>query len=395
MIQVFDTHCMGYRNAKLRAFALADSTRRLDFYNFANINISDADNCGNEIETDEAGYLFYGGGQHRILCLGLQEAAIIEVSLDGGTTWQIQWIIHEPTGNGSSTEPATLSWRNANGVIETYSPNGNNKALPEYLLKRDYRAGQWAEEEVILTADDSNIQVPPWVKTLLVSLAAPGTITLTAKPRSGQVIVINACRDATFIYDDGLGDTRRLGDVARGHTYLLINFTADGGYNHGYPMLIDATDRNANVPVATERYISPSWLQSGTHAFVTQDTYQLPANGALILSFDYSTLPGTGWVTGVTNDLTIRVYAETLRRWPIIVIVQPTQTVPGAASTRLRLYFNVYDDDGTTLLASQITIGNWERASSNTFMHLMKLQYVGGRFIRQDIASSTTTDTPI
>ena len=238
MIQVFDTHCMGYRNAKLRAFALADNTRRLDFYNFANINISDADNCGNEIETDEAGYLFYGGGQHRILCLGLQEAAIIEVSLDGGTTWQIQWIIHEPAGNGNSTEPATLSWRNANGIIETYSPNGNNKALPEFLLKREYQAGKWAEEELIVSRDDNTLQVAPWTKTILISQAAPDTITLTTKPRAGQLILVNACRSTCLLYTDDVETDRPVGNIEAGHMYLLFNFAANGGYNHGFPMIV-------------------------------------------------------------------------------------------------------------------------------------------------------------
>lgn len=393
MIQIFDTHRMDYRNAKLRAFALADNTRRLDFYNFANINVSNADNCGNEIETDEAGYLFYGGGQHRILCLGLQESAIIEVSLDGGTTWQIQWIIHEPTGNGNATEPATLSWRNANGVIETYSPTGNNKSLPEYLLKRDYQSGKWAEEEVILAANDGTLQVPPWTKTLLISQAAPATITLTAKPRHGQVIVINACRDVTLIYSDA-GVTRQVGTIKQAHTYMLVNFVSTGGYNHGYPMLVDISSRDIEMPLAQQVYIDPTWLQSGANTFITQAIYNLPINGTIIVNFNYLNLPGTGFVTGVKNTFKLRVYGEVLKRWPLAVFFEPASTYPGAAGTQVELQLETYASDGVTVTSNMI-IAVDAHTTTNAARILRQVRYTGGRYYYIAISAAATTDTQL
>lgn len=372
MIQVFDTHCMGYRNAKLRAFALADNTRRLDFYNFANINISDADNCGNEIETDEAGYLFYGGGQHRILCLGLQEAAIIEVSLDGGTTWQIQWIIHEPASNGNSTEPATLSWRNANGVIETYSPNGNNKELPEFLLKRDYQSGKWAEEELILAANDTIIQVPPWTKTILISQAAPDVIALTARPRSGQVIIINACRNTRLIYDDGVDPARLVGNIERQHTYLLFNFAATGGYNNGYPMLIDAAAPTANLVPVQYRDISPDWTQLSNYEWATTTIYDLPQASAIIINFDYLQLPGTGWTTGQTNTLRIKVRGAAVDCCQTPIIIKPTAAMPAASSTALRLRVEVCDAAGDTIAVVNGTSISYTSASSGRRYYELK-----------------------
>lgn len=366
MIQVFDTHCMGYRNAKLRAFALADNTRRLDFYNFANINISDADNCGNEIETDEAGYLFYGGGQHRILCLGLQEAAIIEVSLDDGTTWQIQWIIHEPTGNGSPTEPATLSWRNANGVIETYSPNGNNKALPEFLLKRDYQSGKWAEEEVILAANDAALRVAPWTKTLLISQAAPGTITLTERPRYGQVIIINACRQTHLVFNDGINAERPIGGIENGHTYLLLTFATTGGYNNGYPMLIDVTVRTAELPDRAGKTITPTWAQIATYEWESSDIYSVADNEALTVNFDYRELPGTGWSTGHTNILRIKLYKSGTLKMPMPIILKPVVAMPAAASTYFRIRIEIRDDATDNVICTLSSYSNTYTTAAST-----------------------------
>lgn len=376
MIQVFDTHCMSYRNAKLRAFALADNTRRLDFYNFANINISDADNCGNEIETDEAGYLFYGNGQHRILCLGLQEAAIIEVSLDGGTTWQIQWIIRGQQDSQSSGTPATLSWKNTAGAVETYSPAGSNKVLPDFMLKREFRAGQWAEEELILTADDATAQVPPWVKTILISLAAPSTITLTAMPRAGQAIVVNSCKNCTIMYDDGIQPARRIANVTRGHSYILVRFNPAGGYTHGYPMMIDMTDNAARIPDAVCIQTTPVWLELASHVFETRDTYRIPENGTIVINFDYRDLPGSGWATGVTNVIHVKAYFKDFLKWPVAFVAIATVAYPGASNTALTWKFDLYEEDDETMLA-ELTIGTWNHTTTTASRNAQIVKYCG------------------
>lgn len=394
MIQIFDTHRMDYRNAKLRAFALADNTRRLDFYNFANINISEADNCGNEIETDEAGYLFYGGGQHRILCLGLQEAAIIEVSLDGGITWQIQWIIRGPAGNGAGpgnlTEPATLSWHNANGVIETYSPNGSNKVLPDFMLKREFRAGQWAEEEVILTANDTVLQVPPWVKTILISQAAPCLLTLTAMPRAGQAIVVNSCRNCVVMYDDGIQPATRIANVLRGHSYILVRFNPTGGYTSGYPMLIDMTNDDARIPDAACIQATPVWLELAPHIFETRDIYRIPENGTILVNFDYRDLPGSGWTTGVTTVTHVKAYFKDFLKWPVTFVATATVAYPGAASTVLLWKFDLYDEDDETVLAT-LTIGAWNHTTTSASTNAQVVKYCGNNLFVTLAINSTVS----
>lgn len=218
MIQVFDTHRLSYRNAKLRAFALSDQTRRLDFYNIG--EDGQETNIGNEVVTNDAGYLFYGTGTQKVSCLSVPEAAIVKVALDGDDFSQIQWLIHPDYDPAALHNAGTLSFMDANGITRTYNPaDHTDMELPDYALRSQVQGGQWAEEEVIIVADDSVIPISTWTKVVGITADAPDTLVLGGPPRAGQVIFILPFKNCTL--NAGTGNTHNL---TQDKAYLLVKF---------------------------------------------------------------------------------------------------------------------------------------------------------------------------
>lgn len=197
MIQLFDTHRLPYRNAKLRAWREIARTQRLDFYTWEAAKWSD---IGNTVRTDEAGYLFDAGGHAQLLSLAVPETAIVEASLDNGQSWPIQWIVA-----GTDTAPEeyvrvsdikTLTYYDEEGQTRTYSPVDANAALPNYALKSDTMPGYWAEEELLLTDTDIGTQamLTDYTKVIRMNITNSGLITLKypggTSLRAGQTVIV-------------------------------------------------------------------------------------------------------------------------------------------------------------------------------------------------------------
>lgn len=228
MIQVFDTHRLSYRNAKLRAFALSDQTRRLDFYNIG--EDGQETNIGNEVVTNDAGYLFYGTGTQKVSCLSVTEAAIVKVALDGNDFSQIQWLIHPDYDPAALHNVGTLSFIDENGVTRTYDPaDGNSLELPDYALRTQVQGGQWAEEQIQVGPDDSEIPISSWTKTVAIANDAPDSLTLGAAPRQGQTIFIFPKKNCTL--QVGASSV----NLTSGNVYLLTYFVDV----YPYPTLVE------------------------------------------------------------------------------------------------------------------------------------------------------------
>ena len=197
MIQVFDTHRLSYKNAKIRAFALSDQTRRLDFYNIG--EDGQETDIGNEVVTNDAGYLFYGTGTQKVSCLSVPEAAIVKVALDGNDFSQIQWLIHPDYDPAALHNAGKLSFKDANGVTRTYDPADHTDVeLPDYALRSQVQGGQWAEEQIKVGSGDSEIPISSWTKTVIIANDAPDSLSLGAAPRQGQTIFIFPEKDCAL-----------------------------------------------------------------------------------------------------------------------------------------------------------------------------------------------------
>lgn len=221
MVNVLDTHRMQYRNAVLRAYDAANPTTRIDFFN-GDVNI------GNEVYTNENGYLFYeAGGRQSIENLNVDGSAIIKVSLDGGNNFSITWQVDDKTSQYvEESDVHDMTYRGSDNTRKTWHPLQADCALPDYLLKSEYHDGIWGEQEMAIGADTSIVTLGEWTHVITILSTAPDAIAFTnVRLRAGQVVTIKADKDCTLnlIVGHGPGINH---NVYKDCTYLLFNMYA-------------------------------------------------------------------------------------------------------------------------------------------------------------------------
>ena len=212
MVNALDTHRMLYRNAVLRAYDAANPTTRVNFFN------GDVD-IGDEVYTNENGYLFYeSGGRQPIECLNVAGDTIIKVSVDGGHNFDITWQVEDKAaGFVDETDIHNMTYRGSDGTRKTWQILQADCDLPDYLLKSEYHTGIWGEQEVAV----SNAIIVPeiWTHVITILSTAPAAIAVDAvRLRAGS------------------GPSEAL-TVLNGHTYLLINTYATEGTTAGLALL--------------------------------------------------------------------------------------------------------------------------------------------------------------
>lgn len=86
MIDILDTARLLYKNAILRAFVYGEETTRQNFFS------ADGTDLGDTLKTNAQGYIIYGDNSTRANGYFVKSNAIIEVSLDNGVSYPIQWL---------------------------------------------------------------------------------------------------------------------------------------------------------------------------------------------------------------------------------------------------------------------------------------------------------------
>lgn len=187
MINVLDTHRLLYRNATITALDLADKTTPVKFYNITDVDV--AADIGYTVYTNDAGYICYGSNRELVSSLGLGGSAIVRVSLNGGQSWPIAWIVRN-TENGVTAEDVKYKIYDQQGNI-LYDPLSRNYVMPDYLLRSEYSNGIWKEESISVEATDTSIALSEWTTAIRVpSNVTANSIELTGQLRAGQKILV-------------------------------------------------------------------------------------------------------------------------------------------------------------------------------------------------------------
>lgn len=187
MYQVFDTHRLAYKNARLRAFKLDNKTERLHWFNITETNTA-GDDVGVIVYTNEQGYVCYGQNRQRVTSLALTESAIIQVSLDGGINWPIEWIAK--VDRGLAPENVGILYY-ADGSVAFDPTKAGRTVLRDFALASEISQGSWSEEQIYLT--DNDVEPSKWTKVIFVNLDALDNQTVkinTANIRYGQLLVV-------------------------------------------------------------------------------------------------------------------------------------------------------------------------------------------------------------
>lgn len=182
MLTIFDSHWLPYRNAEVRAFALGNKTIPLDFYNVTGTE-TDGDNIGQVVNTDERGFLHYGGGAglQNVECLAVKESAIIQVSRPTGEILG-QWVLKVGQKPLTVADLGTLTY--ADGTLAFNPTVPRAWKLRDFALASDVRQGIWQEAQtIVLDADAASTKLSKWQSVIYIPNAFTGNaLTLDASP---------------------------------------------------------------------------------------------------------------------------------------------------------------------------------------------------------------------
>jgi hypothetical protein len=251
--------------------------------------------------TDESGYLFYGNGAHKVECLGVAAAAIVEVSVDGGLSYPIQFVMQASNDQTAlhTSDIYGLTYKDENGQDAEYNPAAGPAALPEYLLKADYAPGRWAEGTLVLQ-DEAAVVVGVWTHLILVSPEPLAAYALTLPKRSSlnhpilraaQIITIYAQASTVIIIGN------KYYNIEKYHTYTIHNNVSETSIivrdisNPNYqPLHIEYNiNRTATytIDLSDYPYLSTLFIDitgtNGTTVTLTLDLTNIPANNFDIL----------------------------------------------------------------------------------------------------------------
>lgn len=319
MIQVFDPHRTMYRNAKLRAFSDEGKTTRIKFFDMTNVeDETQYDDIGLEVSTDQNGYIMRSGGQQKVNCLAVDEDAIIEVSLDGGASWPIQWILHAGD-TGTNTKVKKLYFFNGQGSEQSGNLSDTEIHLPDYLLRSEANLNNvWAESEVIVTdgSVDSweSVGTNEWTHIITFkSLAVDEAKFVVGGPlRDGQTIVIYN-KDDRYSVKMAIDDLSNPIIIAPGQfgimfksdeTIVFKMLNTSASEQTGYTIVAAEQLHGGNLDVVGPTvYIAGTFLSSAPHiATLNADDF----NKLQIINDTAETIT-VRWLTSVTSLATKKV----------------------------------------------------------------------------------------
>ena len=196
MINIFDTHRLLYKNAQLRAFKKDTPTVQQSFKNY------DGADIGNIVYTNENGYLCYGSNMQTVTELLVAEAAIVQVSLDGGSSWPIEWIVSSETAQTiTEDDVGTLTFYDENGQQQVWDPLAGDAELPDYVRRNEFDPDTRWQETMLRYEDDATCLVATkWTSVVYIpNTVVASTLYLNISDcRPGQKIIVLAYKSVTF-----------------------------------------------------------------------------------------------------------------------------------------------------------------------------------------------------
>ena len=219
MLHALDTHRLMYRNAKLRAFLLDgdQNTTPTKFYDItgpldAQHPIESYD-CGYFVSTNEEGYICRESDQAIVRQLAVTHNVVIQVSLNGGQSWPIQWNVagQDAAQYLQSTDIHSLWFFDDDGNLHEYNPAVQDEQLPDYIRRGEIDLNNiWIEETLIAEPTDTSLTLSKWTKSIIIPDDTPAAIrTLeihNGGARAGQVIHVLSLstKQVSLQLDNGL-----------------------------------------------------------------------------------------------------------------------------------------------------------------------------------------------
>lgn len=223
MLHALDTHRLMYRNAKLRAFLLDgdQNTTPATFYDITGPldaqHPIESYNCGFIVSTNEEGYICRESDQAIVRQLAVTHNVVIQVSLDGGQSWPIQWNVASQDAMQylQATDIHSLWFYDADGNLREYNPTIQDEQLPDYIRRGEIDLNNiWIEETLIVEPADTVVTLSKWTKSIIIpdnTNADTRTLAIhNGGARAGQVIHMLSLSQKQIALDLDTGLTYKL-----------------------------------------------------------------------------------------------------------------------------------------------------------------------------------------
>lgn len=195
MISIIDSHRLLYKNAVIRAFCFEDRTIPVSFFNADGVDV------GETLRTNESGYLVNAEGTHQITSYFVKQKSIVQVSLDNGFSWPIEYIVESNIGADDIQDGSLL---NKHGV-RVWSANAKESYQLDYKdLSNQPDIRPWGEAEQCENTEKSDeiIVVSQFTKVLHIDgVAVNVSIWATEKRYGQQVSVCNHTDHPISVFD--------------------------------------------------------------------------------------------------------------------------------------------------------------------------------------------------
>lgn len=195
MISIIDSHRLLYKNAVIRAFCFEDRTIPVSFFNADGVDV------GETLRTNESGYLVNAEGTHQITSYFVKQKSIVQVSLDNGFSWPIEYIVESNIGADDIKDGSLL---NKHGV-RVWSANAKESYQLDYDdLNNQPDIRPWGEAEQCENTEklDEIVVVSQFTKVLHIDGTAVNvSIWATEKRYGQQVSVCNHTDHPISIFD--------------------------------------------------------------------------------------------------------------------------------------------------------------------------------------------------
>lgn len=384
MLTVFDSHWLPYRNAEVRAFALDDKTIPLDFYNITDSE-TDGDNIGNVVNTDERGFLHYGGGSglQNVECLAVKESAIIQVSRPTGEILG-QWTLKLGKKALTANDLGTLVY--ADGTMAFNPAVPREWKLRDFALASDVRKGIWQEAQtVVLDADAASTRLSKWQSVIYIPGAFTGATLdldvsplLADEPRFGlKFLIVNGSDHDVEVRQAGTTDGSKA-TIPAGHQvcacavfYLNVTWLCTLAFDDT-PAEVKALQESNSRPYArVSGTTTASYSWDETTNTTTIRVAQADADD-ISVSVDFNDVfDTTSHSVGFNSVETLRIELpadSTNKRW--LVVAQPEKGI--TSWNQVMVEFAI---TGTSAQYKRTVNINWNRpAAANTVMMAAETQ---------------------
>lgn len=267
MINIHDSGRLLYKNAKIRAWNFATPTLGVPFFD------ADGVNLGFTLNTNALGYVIYGVNQQRANGYFVEDKSILEVSLDNGVSWGIQWTV-----DAAGVSAGAGRYLTKDGV-EVWNANATNDYTPSYDHLTDTPVLKtWKETEYTIYVQNWGqvFEIPEYVTVLRIQDHADAVIGgqsprkaihLTFKRYGQQVVAVNETTADVGLYHTaipvyvpnvmhpaGVCVLQTVGDTT------VLGVTGDGG-DFAFHSTSSVADSTTTPPVdkVYKLYLSTDW----------------------------------------------------------------------------------------------------------------------------------------